>query len=152
MFLKNFFGEKICIENINDIENELEKQYGLPKEHQNIHKIGDNFFISMCEWLDNYDTKDTNNNSGELTESLEKLGIPPVILEKISKMNENQANTFIKFHLLPYIFKNSSYSVMYSKIDKTGISNIDEYIEKISSDDRDVILKHVDSYIDSFLK
>lgn len=158
MFLKNFFDEKIFIKNTNDVENELDKQYGLPREHQDIHRVGENTFISMhntstsCNHGDA--TPELAINSKKLADKLgnmEELGVPATILEKISNMDADQRNVFVKLNLFPYVFDDSSYNATSKKIDKTGIDDVDTYVKNMSPDDRDIILKNVDSYIDSFL-
>ncbi|KAM0680607.1 hypothetical protein GINT2_001295 [Glugoides intestinalis] len=132
MLLKNFFGEELLIDTIENVEDELENKYGLPKAQQHIFEINGEFYLSLDPF-------------GYLKGVEEKSFIDEKAMMRINNNEE----------LLEKMFADSSVeeqkSSIFENIDKKGLNDVDQYVNSIFPLEKEKIIRNIEEYIKAFL-
>lgn len=147
MIVKNFFKEKIEINNKKSIEKEIEDKYGLPSSEQRIFNIENKFILS----LESNNFVNQNNNEEIKTlipEELESLGATQKDFEHFSSQSCDLE--IIKKNLFPYLFENEKEKCIFNKFDRSNLEDYESFVNSIDERKGKLILKNLDDYIYCF--
>lgn len=146
MFLKNFFKERIEIDENKPIKEEVERIYNLPIANQHILRLKSCTFISVVPSIQNLESKQNSNTL--ISEELKALGVTEDELNLVQY--ESGKVSDLKKYLLPYVFNPKDETLTFRSFDKSILENIDSSVNNINERKKKFILKNLDDYIASF--